>query len=188
MNAQTDKRLVPGPAGLIEVAIDLPPGGATPAGTALVCHPNPTQGGTMDNKVVHTLVRAFVLAGWRAVRFNFRGVGQSEGQYDEGRGETSDLLAVVAHHLSDPALAGRPLALAGSATLTAHTKTPTTTERTAIAKRRDIRRSWDNGWKIRVGVRAADNEPIRRAVLRSSCRSEERRVGKECRSRWSPYH
>lgn len=62
----------------------------------------------MDNKVVQTLARAFVLCGWRAVRFNFRGVGASAGVYDEGRGELTDLLAVVA----DQAPAG-PLALAG---------------------------------------------------------------------------
>ncbi len=63
----------------------------------------------MDNKVVHTLARAFVQSGWDAVRFNFRGVGHSQGQHDEGRGETEDMLAVVAH-LTDP---GQALALAG---------------------------------------------------------------------------
>ena len=109
MNAQTLKRLVPGPAGLIEVAIDLPPDGATPLGTALVCHPNPTQGGTMDNKVVQTLARAFLQLGGRAVRFNFRGIGKSEGAWDEGRGEVDDALAVLqAEHM-----AGEPLILAG---------------------------------------------------------------------------
>ncbi len=96
MNAQTEKRLVPGPAGPIEIAVDLPAGGATPLGTALICHPNPTQGGTMDNKVVQTLARAFLQLGWRAVRFNFRGIGQSEGAWDEGRGEVDDALAVLA--------------------------------------------------------------------------------------------
>jgi len=95
MNAQTEKRLVAGPAGQIEVAIDLPQGGATPVGTALICHPNPTQGGTMDNKVVQTLARAFIQLGWRAVRFNFRGIGQSSGGWDEGRGEVDDALAVL---------------------------------------------------------------------------------------------
>ncbi|WP_457391367.1 alpha/beta hydrolase [Roseateles sp. P5_E1] len=98
MNSQTEKRLVPGPAGQIEVAIDLPPGsnsGTPPLGTALICHPNPTQGGTMDNKVVQTLARAFIQLGWRAVRFNFRGIGQSAGGWDEGRGEVDDALAVL---------------------------------------------------------------------------------------------
>ncbi len=96
MNSQTEKRLVPGPAGQIEVAIDLPAAGVTPVGTALICHPNPTQGGTMDNKVVQTLARAFIQLGWRAVRFNFRGIGKSEGGWDEGRGEVDDALAVLA--------------------------------------------------------------------------------------------
>ena len=95
MNAQTEKRLVAGPAGQIEIAIDMPPDGATPQGTALICHPNPTQGGTMDNKVVQTLARAFIQLGWRAVRFNFRGIGKSEGGWDEGRGEVDDALAVL---------------------------------------------------------------------------------------------
>lgn len=95
MNSQTEKRLVPGPAGQIEVAIDLPADGITPVGTALICHPNPTQGGTMDNKVVQTLARAFIQLGWRAVRFNFRGIGKSEGAWDEGRGEVDDALAVL---------------------------------------------------------------------------------------------
>jgi alpha/beta superfamily hydrolase len=92
MNAQTVKHLIPGPAGLIEVALDGPPGQAV--GCALLCHPHPLGGGTMDNKVVHTLVRAFLQMGVRTIRFNFRGVGRSEGQFDEGRGEVDDALAV----------------------------------------------------------------------------------------------
>ena len=62
----------------------------------------------MDNKVVQTLARAFVTAGWTALRFNFRGVGASAGVYDEGRGETEDLLALVASQAPDG-----PLAVAG---------------------------------------------------------------------------
>jgi alpha/beta superfamily hydrolase len=104
-------QLIDGPSGRIEVVVEDP--AQAPRGLVVIAHPHPLMGGTMDNKVVHTLSRAFVLAGWRAVRFNFRGVGQTEGEYDEGRGETSDLLAVVAHHLSDPAIVGKPLALAG---------------------------------------------------------------------------
>ena len=100
---------MPGPAGAIEVAIDLPAGGATPLGTALICHPNPTQGGTMDNKVVQTLARAFIQLGWRAVRFNFRGIGKSEGAWDEGRGEVDDALAVLKAEVPP----GEPLILAG---------------------------------------------------------------------------
>ena len=96
MNSGTEKRLVAGPVGQIECAIDAPAEGLWPRGTALVCHPNPSQGGTMDNKVVQTLARAFVQLGFRAVRFNFRGVGQSQGAWDEGCGEVDDALAVLA--------------------------------------------------------------------------------------------
>lgn len=109
---------IDGPAGLLEVVVEDPPEAqgaphSAPKGLAVIAHPHPLMGGTMDNKVVHTLVRAFVLSGWRAVRFNFRGVGQSESAWDEGRGETSDMLAVIAHHQADPAMRGLPLALAG---------------------------------------------------------------------------
>ena len=76
---------------------------------AVVCHPNPVQGGTLNNKVVQTIARAFVHLGYRAVRFNVRGVGQSQGEWDGGRGEVDDALAVV-EALRDP---GLPLALAG---------------------------------------------------------------------------
>lgn len=102
---------IDGPAGLLEVVVEDP--AKAPVGLVVIAHPHPLMGGTMDNKVVHTLSRAFVLSGWRAVRFNFRGVGQSGASWDEGRGETDDMLAVVAHHLADPHLHGLPLALAG---------------------------------------------------------------------------
>ena len=103
MNPRTVHESVAGPAGRIECAIDAP---ATPArGTAVVCHPHPQQGGTMDNKVVQTLARAFVQLGWRSVRFNFRGVGASEGGWDDGAGEVDDALAVIE---AFRALAGEP--------------------------------------------------------------------------------
>jgi alpha/beta superfamily hydrolase len=107
MNPRTQRATVAGPAGAIEVAVDSPD--AAPRGVALVCHPHPLHGGTMDNKVVQTLARAFVQLGYRALRFNFRGIGASEGAWDEGRGEIDDALA-VAHAHRDPAL---PLAVAG---------------------------------------------------------------------------
>lgn len=93
MNAQTEIRQIEGPAGAIEVAIDRPDGPA--AGAAVIAHPHPLFGGTMTNKVVQTLARAAVMAGLDAIRFNFRGVGQSTGVHDEGRGEIDDMLAVV---------------------------------------------------------------------------------------------
>ena len=77
----------------------------------VIAHPHPLFGGTLDNKVVQTLARAFVQSGWTAVRFNFRGVGGSAGAHDEGRGELEDLLAVVEH--ASPQAAGGALALAG---------------------------------------------------------------------------
>jgi hypothetical protein len=106
MNIHTRKLEVAGPAGRIQVQRDEPEG--EPRGTAVICHPHPLFGGTMDNKVVQTLARAFVLCGWTALRFNFRGVGTSEGTYDEGRGETQDLLALV-----ETLAPGGKLALAG---------------------------------------------------------------------------
>lgn len=99
---------IDGPSGAIEVLLDDPAGGHPPLGTVVLGHPHPLFGGTMDNKVVQTLARAYVLQGWRAVRFNFRGVGASEGVHDNGNGERRDFLDVV----SQCAATG-PLALGG---------------------------------------------------------------------------
>jgi uncharacterized protein len=107
MKPSTSRSFVAGPAGPIECATDGP---ATEArGVAVLCHPHPLHGGTMDNKVVQTLARAFVQLGYRAVRLNFRGIGHSAGAWDEGRGEVDDALAVI-DACRDPAL---PLALGG---------------------------------------------------------------------------
>ena len=117
MNAQTRKSSFQGPAGALEIATDRPSGASR--GVVVIAHPHPLFGGTMDNKVVQTLARAFVQCGWTAVRFNFRGVGGSAGSHDEGRGELDDLLAVVQHAAPpEAAVAGEsagamPLALAG---------------------------------------------------------------------------
>lgn len=108
MNSHTQRLVLQGGAGTIEALLDAPAEGAGVRGTAVIAHPHPLFGGTMDNKVVQTLARAFVASGWRAVRFNFRGVGASQGTYDEGRGELQDLLAVVAQQVPEG-----PLALAG---------------------------------------------------------------------------
>jgi alpha/beta superfamily hydrolase len=112
MNAQTERRLIEGPVGAIECAIDRPTDAVhrdTPRGVAVVAHPHPLFGGTMDNKVAQTLARALVLLGYETVRFNFRGVGATAGTHDEGRGESDDLLAVVAA-MRRP---GLPLVLGG---------------------------------------------------------------------------
>jgi hypothetical protein len=97
MNTRTQRLHIDGPAGRIECALDAPEAGAGGArGLAVVCHPHPQHGGTLDNKVVQTLARAFVQLGYRALRFNFRGVGDSAGAWAEGPGEIEDAMAVVA--------------------------------------------------------------------------------------------
>ncbi|MGJ7494468.1 alpha/beta hydrolase [Variovorax sp. RT4R15] len=108
MNAQTERIQLKGGAGVIQALRDGPAAGTAPRGVAVISHPHPLFGGTMDNKVVQTLARAFIGAGWTAVRFNFRGVGASEGVHDEGRGEAEDMLAIVQQVAPDG-----PLAIAG---------------------------------------------------------------------------
>jgi alpha/beta superfamily hydrolase len=85
---------IAGPAGVIEALLEDPR--STPGtGFGVICHPHPLHGGTMQNKVVHTLARALQEQELATLRFNFRGVGASEGVYDEGRGECDDALAVI---------------------------------------------------------------------------------------------
>jgi len=93
MNSQTQRITWRGEAGAIEGLLDQPEGLAR--GVAVVAHHHPLFGGTMDNKVVQTLARAFVQCGWTVARFNFRGVGASEGAHDAGAGEARDFLSVV---------------------------------------------------------------------------------------------
>jgi len=107
MNAHTQRQTIAGPSGAIECAVDAPTG--TPRGVAVVCHPHPQHGGTMDNKVAQTLARAFMQLGYTAVRFNFRGVGASAGAWAHGPGEIDDALAVIAAFRAP----GQPLVLAG---------------------------------------------------------------------------
>ena len=102
------KQFVTGPAGAIEVAVDEV---ANPRGIALIAHPHPLFGGTMDNKVVTTLSRTFRELGFITLRPNFRGVGGTEGTHDHGMGETDDMLAVVAW--ARDAFGNLPLVLAG---------------------------------------------------------------------------
>jgi uncharacterized protein len=109
MRAPTRRELIAGPAGKIECAVDEPDAahGGVARGVALIAHPHPLHGGTLDNKVVQTLARAFVELGYTAWRPNFRGVGGSEGAHDEGRGEVEDLAAVLEFSRSEkPVLAG----------------------------------------------------------------------------------
>lgn len=88
--------LLPGPSGLLEVSCDAPEPQEARAGTAIICHPHSLHGGTMHNKVVTLMERSLRELGLATVRFNFRGVGQSEGAYDEGVGESDDLQTIAA--------------------------------------------------------------------------------------------
>src|ERR1700756_1499780 len=97
---RAERLAIEGPAGALQALLETP---VTERGEALtvpafavVCHPHPLFGGTMDNKVVYTVARAFEQLGAPAIRFNFRGVAASAGTYDEGRGEGDDALAVIA--------------------------------------------------------------------------------------------
>jgi len=111
MNPRTVRVQIAGPAGAIECAVDRP--ATPPRGLAVVCHPHPQFGGTLDNKVVQTVARACLELGWASVRFNFRGIGASEGAWDEGEGEVDDALAVLSAWRANDEFAGLPLLLAG---------------------------------------------------------------------------
>lgn len=110
MNAQTQTFFIDGAAGTLECKLDLP-AQAAPRGIALIAHPHPLFGGTMDNKVAQTLARAFVALGYASTRMNFRGVGNSAGIHDEGLGETDDMALLLAHMQAE--LPELPVALAG---------------------------------------------------------------------------
>lgn len=92
--AKREQCSIDGPAGSLEALLESPRDAAI-VGCAVVCHPHPLHGGTMQNKVAHTLARSFVGAGFAALRFNFRGVGESEGGFDNGDGEVEDVRAAV---------------------------------------------------------------------------------------------
>jgi hypothetical protein len=121
MRASTRREFIAGPAGRIECAVDAPEGSRR--GVALIAHPHPLFGGTLDNKVVQTLARAFIELGYDAWRPNFRGVGQTEGVHDEGRGELEDLKAIVGHLQAEKlVLAGFSFGAALQAQLSQHVK------------------------------------------------------------------
>ena len=91
---QAEKLFIEGPTGRLEAILERPAEG-DPVGSVVVCHPHPQHGGTMHNKVAHTLARAFLRLGFSALRFNFRGTENSEGSYDNGDGELDDALAAM---------------------------------------------------------------------------------------------
>ena len=117
MTRRPERLLVPGPAGSIEIVVDhpaiFPSEGAeeTARGIALVAHPHPLFGGTLDNKVAQTLAKVFAELGYVTIRPNFRGIGATEGPHDHGEGETDDLVRVIewAHARFGPL----PVALSG---------------------------------------------------------------------------
>ena len=109
MNKHSQKFYLTGHAGKMECLLDEPEG--APRGIALVAHPHPLYGGTMENKVAQTLARAFVGLGYVTARFNFRGVGESEGTYDDGRGEVDDMAIMFDHMAAE--YPGLPIALTG---------------------------------------------------------------------------
>ena len=112
MPAHTENTTFDGLAGLIDCALDWPDG--SPKGWALILHPNPAQGGTRDNKVVTTIARACVQHGFVAVRPNFRGIGQSAGSFDHGKGELQDMAALVEQfRVRYPDVAAHPWVLGG---------------------------------------------------------------------------
>jgi alpha/beta superfamily hydrolase len=113
MNSQTEYFFIAGAVGKLHCALDLPDLAQfqVPNGIALVAHPHPLYGGTMDNKVAQTLARAFVALGYATARMNFRGVGESEGVHDEGRGETDDMQLLLEE--MQQRYPGLPVALGG---------------------------------------------------------------------------
>ena len=116
MPASIEKVLIGGPGGAIELALDWPAN--VPQGIVYIGHPHPLYGGTLDNKVVATIARSFAGMGWLAVRFNFRGVGHSAGEHDEGNGETEDFVHLIDTVPTLPAVSLRlpaqlPIAVAG---------------------------------------------------------------------------
>lgn len=93
---RVERLQLPGPAGQIQAVVETP-GNAVARAFGVICHPHPLYGGTLDNKVIYTLSRAFHELGVPTIRFNFRGVGASEGEYADGIGETGDALAMVSY-------------------------------------------------------------------------------------------
>lgn len=105
----TTRQFIAGPAGQLEILVDMP--ASAPVGVAVVAHPHPSQGGTAEHKIPQLLARALQAHGFLVLRPNYRGVGQSEGEYDEGIGETDDVLAVIRYVQAEHP--GLPLGLAG---------------------------------------------------------------------------
>ncbi len=115
LNSASQQLLLDGPVGVIDVSLDIPID--PPRGVAVIAHPHSLYGGARDNKVVQTLARSLLLLGYVCWCPNFRGVGASAGSYDEGAGESDDLLTLVKHALTHSTVASladpKRLVLAG---------------------------------------------------------------------------
>ncbi len=112
MSASSATLQFTGQAGIVDCILDTPEG--APRGWALILHPHPLHGGTRDNKVVTTLSKACLQHGLATLRPNFRGVGASAGEFDHARGETEDILAVLAQFYERfPEFAGLPWMMGG---------------------------------------------------------------------------
>jgi alpha/beta superfamily hydrolase len=111
MLKKTQATLIHGDVGMLECRVGRLRPGFTPAGLVVLAHPHPLHGGTMNNKVVTTMEKAFADAGWQTLAFNFRGVGLSDGVFDQGQGEQRDLASVI--HWGQGMFGDLPLALAG---------------------------------------------------------------------------
>ena len=152
--------MIDGPAGPLEVVCNAPP--AARRGIALVAHPHPLQGGTLDNKVAQTLAKAFFALGYVAVRFNFRGVGASHGAFDEGVGETEDALGALAYARAHYG-AALPVALAGFSF--------GSYVQTRVAKRFDRPSAWCWSAPRSSGSRSTRCRPTRSSSTASTTRS-----------------
>lgn len=111
MSSKTSPIMIQGSAGALEVVVHMPPASLLPLAIAIIAHPLPTQGGTMEHKIVTTLAKTFAELGFVALRFNFRGVGASAGMHDHGQGEVDDAIAVANYALAE--FGNLPLTLSG---------------------------------------------------------------------------
>ena len=195
-----------GPAGRLEGLYQAPKKKGAPI--AIVLHPHPQFGGTMNNQIVYNLFYTFANRGFAALRFNFRGVGRSQGAFDHGSGELSDAAAALdwVQSVNPEAkscwIAGVSFgSWIGMQLLMRRPEIEGFISIAAMANRYDftflapcpssglfVHGSEDRVAPAREVIPVIEKVKTQKGVIIEHQRSEERRVGKECRSRWSPYH